>query len=135
MRPYIYDFQTHAKERWLERTVIDVFGEYVHGVANSSTLFFFNTPQLLVFGNIRNVVQATQSVHWPFVIREETVCRFLGRKLYAGSYVCGRLAQYFTAPLRHPPHRYPQLGTLVVRVRRRRRVGCSRRNRLLEAQF
>jgi len=27
VRPYTYDFQTHAKERWLERSVIDVFSE------------------------------------------------------------------------------------------------------------
>ncbi|CAN0397541.1 unnamed protein product, partial [Hapterophycus canaliculatus] len=25
VRPYIYDFQTHTKERWLDRSIIDVF--------------------------------------------------------------------------------------------------------------
>lgn len=27
MRPYTYNFETHAKERWLGRTVIDVFSK------------------------------------------------------------------------------------------------------------
>lgn len=27
VRPYAYNFETHAKERWLGRTVIDVFSE------------------------------------------------------------------------------------------------------------
>ncbi len=27
MRPYTYEFLTHAKERWLDRSVIDVFSE------------------------------------------------------------------------------------------------------------
>ncbi|CAN0530283.1 unnamed protein product, partial [Ectocarpus sp. 8 AP-2014] len=35
VRPYIYDFQTHAKERWLDRTVVDVFSAEFGGEARS----------------------------------------------------------------------------------------------------
>ncbi|CAM9564162.1 unnamed protein product, partial [Ectocarpus sp. 13 AM-2016] len=35
VRPYIYDFQTHAKERWLGRTVVDVFSAEFGGEPRS----------------------------------------------------------------------------------------------------